>query len=70
MLTARYSHRRLHDLAGAVEQLPNFLPGQGDPGQDRQLPEEFADQGNRQFHRSRTARAANRLRRSGFSPEP
>jgi integrase len=29
-LTARYSHRRLHDLAGAVEKLPNFLPDQGD----------------------------------------
>src|SRR5262249_458336 len=26
-LTARYSHRRLHDLAGAVERLPSFLPG-------------------------------------------
>ena len=26
-LTARYSHRHLHDLAGAVERLPNFLPG-------------------------------------------
>lgn len=25
-LTERYSHRRLHDLAGAVERLPNFLP--------------------------------------------
>jgi hypothetical protein len=25
-LTERYSHRRLHDLAGAVEKLPNFLP--------------------------------------------
>src|SRR5262249_54372815 len=25
-LTARYSHRRLHDLAGAVEKLPDFLP--------------------------------------------
>src|SRR5262249_29664270 len=25
-LTARYSHRRLHDLAGVVEKLPNFLP--------------------------------------------
>src|SRR5262249_29771638 len=25
-LTARYSHRRLHDLAGAVEKLPRFLP--------------------------------------------
>ena len=30
LLTARYSHRRLHDLAGAVEKLPNFLPA--DPG--------------------------------------
>jgi integrase/recombinase XerC len=30
VLTARYSHRRLHDLAGAVERLPNFLPtGEG-----------------------------------------
>jgi hypothetical protein len=26
-LTARYSHRRLHDLAGAVEKLPPLLPG-------------------------------------------
>src|SRR4029077_8051066 len=25
-LTARYSHRRLHDLAGAVEKLPSLLP--------------------------------------------
>ncbi len=25
-LTARYSHRRLHDLAGAIEKLPGFLP--------------------------------------------
>jgi site-specific recombinase XerD len=25
-LTARYSHRRLHNLAGAVEKMPNFLP--------------------------------------------
>jgi integrase len=28
-LTARYSHRRLYDLAGAVEKLPNFLPDLG-----------------------------------------
>lgn len=28
-LTAKYSHRRLHDLAGAVEKLPSFLPTQG-----------------------------------------
>jgi excisionase family DNA binding protein len=26
LLTARYSHRRLYDLAGAVEKLPQFLP--------------------------------------------
>jgi excisionase family DNA binding protein len=25
-LTARYSHRRLHDLQGAVDKLPSFLP--------------------------------------------
>ena len=29
-LTARYSHRRLYDLAGAVEKLPSFLPNRGD----------------------------------------
>ncbi len=28
-LTARYSHRRLHDLAGAVEKLPRFIPAEG-----------------------------------------
>jgi integrase len=27
-LTARYSHRRLHDLAGAVEKLPPLLPAE------------------------------------------
>src|SRR5438046_8454826 len=26
MLTARYSHRRLYDLAGAVNKLPNLVP--------------------------------------------
>jgi integrase len=26
VLTARYSHRQLYDLAGALERLPNFLP--------------------------------------------
>src|SRR4029450_585212 len=30
MLTARYSHRRLYDLAGAIEKLPSFLPGPPD----------------------------------------
>ena len=30
-VTARYSHRRLHDLAGAVERLPSFLPRQAEP---------------------------------------
>jgi integrase len=33
-LTARYSHRRLYDLAGAVEKLPSFLP---DPGQNTEI---------------------------------
>jgi hypothetical protein len=28
-LTARYSHRRLYDLAGAVEKLPNLVPCAG-----------------------------------------
>ena len=30
VLTARYSHRRLFNLAGAIEKLPNFLPTSGD----------------------------------------
>jgi len=30
VLTARYSHRRLYDLAGAVEKLPRFLPTEAD----------------------------------------
>jgi integrase len=29
-LTARYSHRRMYDLAGAVAKLPKFLPERGD----------------------------------------
>jgi integrase len=33
ILTARYSHRRLYDLAGAVEKLPSFLPS-GKDGQE------------------------------------
>jgi integrase len=28
-LTARYSHRRLYDLAGAVEKMPSLLPAEG-----------------------------------------
>jgi integrase len=35
VLTARYSHRRLHDLAGAVEKLPSFLPRQPDAEEGR-----------------------------------
>ena len=31
-LTARYSHRRLYDLAGAVGKLPSFLPAEGAAG--------------------------------------
>jgi integrase/recombinase XerC len=30
-LTARYTHRRIYDLAGAVERLPDFLPPGDDP---------------------------------------
>jgi integrase len=33
-LTERYSHRRLHDLAGAVEKLPSLLPVSAVPGED------------------------------------
>lgn len=29
-LTARYSHRRLYDLAGAVDKLPNLVPPKPD----------------------------------------
>jgi integrase/recombinase XerC len=36
-LTARYSHRRLYDLAGAVEKLPDFLPAEG-PGEGALCP--------------------------------
>ncbi len=34
-LTARYSHRRLYDLQGAVEKMPNFLPAPTGPGADQ-----------------------------------
>jgi integrase len=36
-LTARYSHRRMHDLAGAVNKLPSFLPGPDGGGQAEPL---------------------------------
>src|SRR5262249_30996809 len=36
-LTARYSHRRLYDLAGAVEKLPSFLPAETGPGEAEAL---------------------------------
>src|SRR5262249_47537762 len=36
VLTARYSHRRLYDLAGAVEKLPSFLPTKDGAEQPRQ----------------------------------
>jgi hypothetical protein len=32
VLTARYSHRRLYDLVGAVEKLPCFLPDENTAG--------------------------------------
>ncbi|MBN9523915.1 tyrosine-type recombinase/integrase [bacterium] len=31
ILTARYSHRRLYDLAGAVDKLPNLVPPPSGP---------------------------------------
>ena len=38
-LTARYSHRRLHDLAGAVDKLPNLVPNSNTPNtEDEQIP--------------------------------
>jgi excisionase family DNA binding protein len=37
VLTARYSHRRLHDLAGAVEKLPSFLPPVGEAAEPDRL---------------------------------
>jgi integrase len=40
-LTARYSHRRLYDLAGAVERLPSFLPT--DPATPQTLPDTGTD---------------------------
>jgi integrase len=40
-LTTRYSHRRVYDLATAVEKLPNFLPA----GQERPAPEALAATG-------------------------
>jgi integrase len=36
VLTARYSHRRLYDLTGAVEKLPSFLPTKDGAEQQRQ----------------------------------
>ena len=38
-LTARYSHRRLYDLAGAVDKLPNLVPNSNTPNtEDEQIP--------------------------------
>ena len=36
-LTARYSHRRLHDLAGAIGKLPSLLPAELPAQQERQV---------------------------------
>ncbi len=36
-LTARYSHRRFYDLAGAVEKLPNLVPALADVGAELPL---------------------------------
>jgi hypothetical protein len=37
-LTERYSHRRLYDLAGAVEKLPNVLPEENPPRRPSRQP--------------------------------
>jgi integrase len=37
-LTARYSHRRLNDLADAIERLPRFLPEETDSGMEALQP--------------------------------
>ena len=37
-LTARYSHRRLYDLAGAVEKLPNLVPTAGPAARAAEIP--------------------------------
>ena len=37
-LTARYSHRRLYDLAGAVEKLPNLVPSAGAVANKAEIP--------------------------------
>src|SRR5207253_9634172 len=46
VLTARYSHRRLYDLAGAVEKLPRFLPTDGDESREQRLPATGTDGGS------------------------
>lgn len=38
VLTARYMHVRLHDLAGAVDKLPEFLPYEGDDSDAKAVP--------------------------------
>ncbi|MHB1524620.1 MAG: tyrosine-type recombinase/integrase [Candidatus Dormibacteria bacterium] len=50
ILTARYSHRRIYDLAGAVERLPDFLPPNDDPACARTaLPATGTDGGTRTY---------------------
>ena len=38
ILTARYSHRRLYDLAGAVNKLPNLVPAAGSDANTSAIP--------------------------------
>ena len=38
LLTARYSHRRLYDLAGAVDKLPNLVPTAGPTANAAEIP--------------------------------
>src|SRR5207253_20361 len=46
VLTARYSHVRLHDLAGAVAKLPSILPTEADASQAEGL-QRTGTEGNR-----------------------
>ncbi len=36
-LTARYSHRRLHDLTGALRKLPSLLPTTDEPQEEAEV---------------------------------
>ncbi len=47
LLTARYSHRRLHDLAGAVNKIPNLVPLESKNDEKSPLDTSESESGNR-----------------------